>query len=144
MTQQADHLPVRDMGTWLVLAPAIGLMFIGVVFIFKPGWGAAIFGIPAPPGSEPYLIAVGLRDVAFGLYILALGLFSSRRAVSLVLALTVLIPLGDILIVAHERGLSAPGYLMLHGASGIYMTVAAVWVLKSAATGRDGLSGRSA
>jgi 3-hydroxyisobutyrate dehydrogenase len=114
LTQQAEHLPVRDAGTWLVLAPGIGLVFIGVVFVLRPDWGAAIFGVPAPPGSEPYLIAIGLRDIAFGFYILALALFSSRQAVGVVLALTVLIPLGDILIVAHQRGLSAPGHLMLH------------------------------
>ena len=144
MTKQTEHLPVRDAGTWLVLAPGIGLVFIGVVFIFRPDWGAAIFGVPAPPGSEPYLIAIGLRDVAFGFYILALALFSSRQAVGLVLALTVLIPLGDILIVAYQRGLSASGYLMLHAASGIYMMAAALWVLRGASAGRDGSAGRSA
>ena len=57
----------------------------GFVFIFKPDWGATIFGVAAPPGSVPYRIAIGLRDVAFGLYILGLALFSSRRAVGLVL-----------------------------------------------------------
>lgn len=127
-----------------MLAPGIGLVLIGVVFIFKPDWGARIFGVPAPPGSEPYLIAIGLRDVAFGLYILALALFSSRRAVGFVLALTVLIPLGDILIVAHQRGLSAPGHLMLHAASGTYMIAAALWVLRGASAGRDRQTGRSA
>jgi hypothetical protein len=144
LTQRAERLPVRDLSTWLVLAPGIGLVLIGVVFILKPGLGAAIFGVPAPPGSEPYLIAIGLRDVAFGLYILALALFSSRRAVGLVLALTVLIPLGDILIVAHQRGLSAPGHLMLHAASGTYMIAAALWVLRGASAGRDRSTGRSA
>ena len=144
MTQQAEHLPVRDAGTWLVLAPGIGLVFIGVVFVLRPDWGAAIFGVPAPPGSEPYLIAIGLRDIAFGFYILALALFSSRQAVGLVLALTVLIPLGDILIVAHQRGLSAPGHLMLHAASGIYMTAAALWMLRGASAERARQTGRSA
>src|SRR3954452_20281900 len=144
LMQRADHLPVRDAATWLVLAPGVGLVLIGVVFILSPNLGAAIFGVPAPPGSGPYLIAVGLWDLAFGFYILALGLFSSRRAVGIVLALTILIPLGDILIVAHERGLSVPGYLMLHGASGFYMAAAALWVLKGAPRRRDGLTGRNA
>ena len=128
MTRPFERLQSRDPGTWLVLAPAVGLLLIGLVFLASPGLGAAIFGVPAPPGSEPYLVAIGLRDIAFGLYILTLALWSSRRAVGLVLALTVLIPLGDIAIVARARGLSAPGHLVLHGASGLYMAAAALWV----------------
>jgi hypothetical protein len=121
----------RSPTTWIVLAPAIGLAGLGLLFIALPRAGAALFGIPAPeePGLA-YLRAIGLRDLAFGLFVLALALFSTARAVGIVLALTVLIPAGDILLVLAERGLSSPGHLLLHGASGLYMALAAVWMLR--------------
>ena len=132
MTQSSERLRLSEVGTWIVLAPAIGLLLIGVVFLASPQSGAAIFGVPAPPGSEPYLIAIGLRDIAFGLYVLALALFASRRAVGLVLGITILIPLGDIAIVAVERGWSGWGHLLLHAASGTYMAAASWWMLRQA------------
>jgi Domain of unknown function (DUF4267) len=68
----------RDLSTWIVIAPAIGLLLLGVVFILSPRLGAAIFGIPAPDGAgQFYLLAIGLRDLAFGLYVAALALFST-------------------------------------------------------------------
>jgi hypothetical protein len=122
---------VRNLTTWIILAPAIGLLFLGVLFIVRPRLGAALFGMPAPEGAGPaYLAAIGIRDLAFGLYIAALGLFATRRAVGLVLAITVLIPVGDILILFAERGLAAGVHLLLHGVSGLYMAGAALWVLR--------------
>jgi hypothetical protein len=129
-------LAVRDLSTWLVLAPGIALLLLGLLFIAAPRAGAAIFGLPAPEGPGlAYLAAIGLRDVAFGLYILALAFFGTRRAVGLVLAVTVLIPIGDILLVLSERGLSSPGHLLLHGASGAYMAAASIWVLRGPGEG---------
>jgi hypothetical protein len=129
--EASERLGIRDLSTWLVLAPAIALVLLGILFIVAPRTGAAVFGIPAPEGSGlAYVAAIGVRDVAFGLFVLTLALLASRRAVGLVLAVTVLIPTGDILIVVNERGLSSPGHLLLHGASGAYMAAAALWVLR--------------
>jgi Domain of unknown function (DUF4267) len=130
LTGSAERLPGSAVSTWIVLAPAVGLVLIGALFVISPQFGAAIFGVPAAPGSEPYLIAIGLRDVAFGLYVLALAVWSTRRAVGLVLAITVLIPVGDIWIVAAERGWSSPMHLLLHAVSGTYMAAAAWWTLR--------------
>ena len=125
-------MPINRLSTWIVLFPAIALVLIGLVLIVAPRTGAAIFGVPAPEGRPlAYLPALGLRDVAFALYILALALFATRRAVGLVLGVTVLIPVGDIAIVVADRGLSSPGHLALHAASGLYMAAASYWVLRS-------------
>ena len=125
-----ESLRLRSLGTWIVLAPAIGLFLLGLVLIASPRLGAAIFGIPTEDTGLRYVAALGVRDVAFGLYVAALALFASRRAVAIVLALTVLIPAGDIAILLAERGLSAPGHLLLHGLSGLYMAGAALWTLR--------------
>ena len=121
---------VRDLATWVAIAPAVALVLLGLVLIVTPTVGAAIFGLPLPPGSAAgYVPAIGVRDIAFGLYILALAWFSSRRAVGIVLALTALIPMGDILVLVSHTGLSSPWHLALHGVSGLYMAAAAAWVL---------------
>jgi hypothetical protein len=122
--------------TWLVLAPAVALVLLGVVLILAPKMGAAIFGIPAEGPALGYLPAIGLRDIAFGSYVLALAALSGRHAVGIVLAVTTLIPAGDLVLILAERGLSSPAHLLLHGVSGIYIGTAALWALTGAGAGR--------
>jgi hypothetical protein len=91
--------PIRNAAALPALAPALALVALGVVFMASPRAGAAVFGLPAPEGhGAAWVAVVGLRDLAFGGYVLALALFSTRHAVALVLGTTVLIPLGDVLV----------------------------------------------
>lgn len=111
--------------------PAVALMVLGVVFIVSPRLGGTIFGIPAPEGpAAAWLAVVGLRDLAFGGYVLALALVSTWRAVGVVLAVTALIPLGDVLVLLGARGLSSPVHVLLHLASAGVMAAAAGWMLR--------------
>ena len=104
---------------------------IAALFVAAPALGAAVFGIPAPGGSGlAYVRALGLRDLALGLYLIGLALFSSRRAVGVVLAATVVIPVGDALLVLMQEGLSSPGHLLLHGLSGGCCAAVALWLLR--------------
>lgn len=103
------------------------------LFIASPQTGAAVFGLPAPEGyGAAWVAVVGLRDLAFGGYVLALALLSTRHAVGLVLGTTVLIPLGDMLVLLAVRGFSSPGQLLLHLASAGLMAAAAAWLLRRA------------
>lgn len=106
-------------------------MALGGIFIAAPELGAAIFGLPSPEGNAAAWIAVvGLRDLAFGGYVIALALLSTRRAVGVVLGVTALIPLGDVLVLLAVRGFSSPGHLLLHLASAAAMSVVAAWMLR--------------
>ena len=128
-----EEPPIRDAAAWPALVPVLALVALGVVFVAAPDLGAAIFGLPAPEGGGVAWIAVvGLRDLAFGGYVFALALFSTRRVVGLVLGMTVLIPLGDVLLLLAARGFSSPGHLLLHLASGGVMAAAAAWMLRRA------------
>jgi hypothetical protein len=123
-------LSPAEPGTWYVLALSGVFVLLGLLFILAPRMGAALFGLPAPEGASlGYLPVIGLRDLAFGLYLFALARLAGRRAVGTVLAITVLIPAGDVAIVALERGWSSPGHLLLHAASGGAMLAGAVWML---------------
>jgi hypothetical protein len=120
-----------DVATFVAIAPAVALVLLGVVLIVAPRLGAAIFGLPVPEGpAMGYVRAIGVRDIAFGLYVLALAWFSGRRAAGILLAITVVIPIGDILVLLALTGLSSPGHLALHAASGVYMSAAAAWLLE--------------
>ena len=132
MTKRSEGsgLPLHEPSTWLVLALAGVFVFLGLLFIFAPRAGAALFGIAAPdrPGLS-YVSAIGLRDLAFGSYLAALFRLSTRRAVGTVLGLTVLIPAGDVILVFLERGFESPKHLLLHAGSGLVMAVASLWLL---------------
>lgn len=118
---------------WLVWALSCLFVLLGLLFLVAPRHGAALFGLPAPEGSSfGYLPAIGLRDLAFGLYLFALSRTAEPRALALVLAITVLIPVGDVALVAIERGLESPGHLLLHAASALTLAASAAWVLREA------------
>jgi hypothetical protein len=101
---------------------------LGVVFLVAPSFGAGIFGVPAPEGeARVYLPVIGLRDLAFGLYLAALAILASRRTVGIVLAISVLIPVGDMILLAQTRGLAPQ--LALHALSGLAVGGVAAWLL---------------
>jgi hypothetical protein len=124
-------MAMDEPSTWLVLALSAVFVALGVLFVAAPSMGAAVFGIPATETATlAYVDAIGLRDLAFGLYLFALARMSTRRVVGVVLGLTTVIPIGDLVIVSAMRGLSAPGHLLLHAASGAVMAGASLWLLR--------------
>ncbi len=138
MSPRARGLPLGEPSTWFVFALSALFVGLGLLFVLAPRLGAALFGLPAPEGqSFGYLPAIGLRDLAFGLYLFALARLATARAVATVLAITVLIPAGDVAIVAVERGFSSPGHLLLHAASGATMAAGAAWLFRRSHRGDD-------
>ncbi len=120
-------LALNEPSTWLVLALSAVFVGLGVLFLAAPRLGAALFGLPAPEGqSFGYLPAIGLRDLAFGLYLFALARLADARAVGTVLAITTLIPAGDVILVALARGWSL--HILLHAFSGLVMAASAAWL----------------
>ena len=141
MTEQrkARGLPLDEPSTWLVLVLSAVFVLLGLLFIFAPRAGAALFGIAAPEGSGlSYVSAIGLRDLAFGAYLAALSRLSTRRATGTVLGLTVLIPAGDVILVFLERGFESPMHLLLHAGSGLVMAAVAFWLLTQASHDNQG------
>ena len=128
-TPSSDRLLWHGIRTWVVLGVAGGFLLLGLLFVAAPRWGAALFGIPAPEGPGlAYVRAIGFRDLVLALYLVALTLFASRRALRLVLGLTTIIPACDVVLVAAVTGVSSPGHLALHGASAACFAALALWV----------------
>jgi hypothetical protein len=119
---------------------ALGLVFLGLglLFVLAPRLGAALFGVPAPEGpSLAYLPAIGLRDLAFGLYLLILARTAEARTLGLILGATILIPAGDLVIVATIHG-GGSAHLLPHALSGGAMALGSAWLLRRAGRSKGG------
>jgi hypothetical protein len=125
------QISIRDPSVWPAFGVAVALTGLGLLFILKPAWGAALFGLPAPEGPMAAWIAVvGMRDLAFGGYVLALLRFATLRAAGIVLAVTALIPVADVLILLRVHGPDAGWNLLPHLASFAITGLAAIWTLR--------------
>ncbi|WP_238296377.1 DUF4267 domain-containing protein [Methylobacterium soli] len=112
------------------MALSIVFLCLGGLFILSLAAGAAIFGLPAPSGvAGGYLRAIGFRDVALALYLGGLAWFSTRRAVCIVLAASVFIPLCDVILV-WNAGSAASWQVALHVVSGASLVLIAAWVFR--------------
>jgi len=130
--------PAGRRGSWFLLALAGTFVGLGILFVAAPRLGAGLFGLPPPEGPAlAYLVAIGLRDLAFGLYIAILSRRAAWPLLGMVLAATLVIPLGDLLILAAVRGLESPAHLLLHGASGLVLAGTALWLLRQPDSSRE-------
>jgi hypothetical protein len=132
-------LPLSAPSTWLVWCLGIAFVGLGLLFLLSPRAGAALFGLSAPEGEGfGYLPAIGLRDLAFGLYLLILSFTATPRVLGFIFAATLVIPIGDVIIVAAARGTDAILNLLLHGASATVMAVGSIWLLRSSTNNNTG------
>jgi len=120
----------RPPSLWPALVPPAGLAALGLLFILWPSAGAWLFGLDLPEGgARAWLAVVGLRDLVFAGYAFALAAFASRRALGTVLALTALIPVGDMAILL-ATGSGSALHLAAHLFSCAVMAGAAWWALR--------------
>lgn len=110
------------------LAIALNLMivFVGYRFLFAPRAAAAGYGVPAKEhGDSAYLTIKGIRDGCYGLVGLALLAFAGPTAEAWFMAVLVLAPLGDTLVVLRNGGTKAVAF-GIHFATAVVMAVDAV------------------
>src|SRR3954451_10663247 len=112
---------------FIVLGVAGAFGLLGLCFVVAPRTGAALFGIRVESGpAAAYVRAIGFRDLTLGVYISALALWSSRRALSIVLGATVIIPICDLVLIVSVVGLT--WHLIVHAASAACFTALAFLV----------------
>ncbi len=118
------------MPTWRVVVLLLGLAFLGLaaLFIALPGPASTVFGIPQDDlVAQAYVRALGFRDLALGLYLVALILTHQDRAARWVLGLSIVIPVMDFGLVLVMSGTSAFLPLLLHGLSGAVLLGLILW-----------------
>lgn len=126
------HFPRHAPVTRVLLA--LGALFcgLGMVCLLMPAEGGALFGIPAASAEAQGLVrAIALRDIALGLYLMLQTLFARPPAVAILLAATLVIPLGDMVLVLTHAD-ADPGRWPLHLASAACFAAMALWVRLSA------------
>jgi hypothetical protein len=129
-------MTLRDPISWLVLGIAALFLSIGLLLTTAPRVGAQLFGIPTlGDDSLAYVRALGFRDLALALYIAALTLWTSRRALAIVVGITVLIPVLDFALVLAARGFSSPWHLAMHAGSAAVFAGLAFFGARSRAAG---------
>ena len=124
--------------TWMSRAPIFAVcllsvlfLVLGALFIAAPACAAAFYGLPSG-GSEAlfYVRAIGFRDLALAAYLLGLTLAKQRQALAIVLVATMVIPVGDVVLLASSDA-GRPIHFLLHGASLLCFAGLALWTRRT-------------
>ncbi len=117
---RSDRMALNEGLTWLVLGLGLVFALLALLFLARPDLGGLLFGIAAKGGeARAYVRAVAIRDLALAFYLFALVGLASRRAVAVLLAVTVVIPLCDLGLLVWETGGLTPVHALLHEASAL-------------------------
>ena len=102
-------------------------LLLGGLFVAAPVPAAAFYGLPTgDPAALFYVRAIGFRDLALAAYLLGLTYARQRRALTIVLGTTLLIPIGDLALLASSSA-GRPIHYLLHGASLLCFAGLALW-----------------
>ncbi len=92
-------------------------VLLGGLFVLAPEAGAALYGFgERSEAGLFYVRAVGVRDVALAIYLFGLAIAGFRQALRVVALGTLVIPIGDMLLLAAS-GAGGPVQYLLHAAS---------------------------
>ena len=110
-------LKPRDALARAALVLAGLFLLLSALFVFWPVAGGELYGWTAQdPSALFYVRAIGLRDAALALYLAGVVFAGSRRALAAVALGTLIIPVGDLLLLAGS-GRGRLQHYLLHAAS---------------------------
>ena len=120
--------PLHAAMTTTLLLMSLLFFLLSVLFILAPVAGARVYGLEAHTAAPLFYIrAIGLRDLALSCYILGLTLVGQRQALAILLALTIVIPVGDLFLLGLTGTGEALNYA-LHAMSLLAFALLAFWV----------------
>lgn len=127
----------RTFGYAVAALVGLGIIWIGGGYLLDPGGSAPTFGVPdPPPASDPFLLVKGVRDVGFGVVVLALLITRQRLGVGVALLAASIIPIGDASIVLGRGGPASTAF-GVHGATAAVMILGSVALLVPANKHRE-------
>ncbi|WP_410573578.1 DUF4267 domain-containing protein [Amycolatopsis sp. cmx-4-61] len=116
-------------GYVLTALVALGIIYIGLSYLFAPNKTAAGFGFNAvPENAETFLNVKGGRDVGAGLIPIALMIYGDPHALGWMMLTAAVWPVFDMLIILRHRGKKAVAF-GVHGLTAAVMVVAALLLL---------------
>jgi hypothetical protein len=114
---------------WFTLVIPIGIIGIGINFIFNPIGAASGYGIPIQdPNSFPFMWIKGIRDIFSGLVILPFLFGGNRKVTAILFAIAIFVPFSDGLVIIGRLGFAPP--LLIHWGTAFYMMVVSYFLLR--------------
>lgn len=115
---------------WFTLAIPIGIIGIGINFIFNSIGASSGYGIPIhDPNSFPFMWIKGIRDIFSGLVILPFLFSGNRKVTALLFAISTFVPFCDGLVIISHLGFAPP--LLIHWGTAFYMMVVSYFLLRN-------------
>jgi hypothetical protein len=115
---------------WFTLAIPIGIIGIGINFIFNPVGASSGYGIPIhDPNSFPFMWIKGIRDIFAGLVVLPFLLRGDRRTTASLFAISISVPFCDGLVILRHLGFAPPIYI--HWGTALYMMIVAAFLFRN-------------
>ncbi|MEV6623157.1 DUF4267 domain-containing protein [Amycolatopsis sp. NPDC051106] len=116
-------------GYILVAIVSLGIIYVGLNYLFAPAKIAAGFGFTeVPENAESFLNVKGGRDIGAGLIPLALIVYGDPHALGWVILVAAVWPVFDMMIVLRHRGKKAIAF-GVHGLTAAVMVVAGLLLL---------------
>ena len=128
---ESDQLDLRKNAAlfWFTLAIPIGIIGIGINFIFNPVGASTGYGIPIhDPNSFPFMWIKGIRDIFSGLVILPFLFTGNRKVTAILFAIAIFIPFCDGLVIISHLGFASP--LLIHWGTALYMVIVAAFLFR--------------
>jgi len=136
---KSRHFVTRK-SLFLWFASILGGLFLllGLGSLLMPKAGAAIYGVAGDgSGTLLYVRALGFRDLTLSAYLIGLAYAGSVRALAILSAATVVIPMGDMALLILSQCSSGLHYV-LHATSALCFAAMAFWgrrLIKTASPG---------
>ena len=112
----------------VALLAAVGIIVIGVMYLFNPRAATLSFGLPLPEKGaniDWWLRLKGTRDIVSGLVVLATMMWGGSRLLGIVLMIEALVPAGDMSLILAAQGRAKTAF-GIHGLTAVMMILAAV------------------
>lgn len=114
---------------WCTLVIPVALIPLGINFLLNPVGASAAFGIAIhDPAAFPFLWTKGIRDIFAGLVMLPFILRGDRRAMAIIFAISIIVPLGDGLVILQQLGFAPPIYM--HWGTALYIAIVAAFLFR--------------
>jgi len=100
-------MSVAFFASGLAILIGVGIVAVGVRFLFMPRAAAAGYGVPADPGAPgtgAYLTIKGVRDGIYGVLVFVLLAAAGRTALAWFMLTAAVLPLADTVIVLRNHG----------------------------------------
>jgi hypothetical protein len=122
----------RSVSYWITLILALGIIYVGIRFIFQPQYGAHGYGVDIVNMHDAvYGKIKGIRDIFSGLVLLPLLWLKMRSATAIVFTVTIIVPAFDFLIILHYNGSQDIVHLLIHGLTAAIMILNSFLLFKT-------------